>query len=115
MQHGQDFGERSEEICASADSIVKHGVQLTKIIGQTYFDGIASVTFESTTQILRAELNYTKDSGAWKDRHWEARTAELDTARHKASAALPKATTVFFFNLLDANDLPVSSEHMERS
>jgi hypothetical protein len=69
--------------------------------------------FATTAPITKAELNYTTDTGPWQKRRWETIPARLDTKRRKASARLPKGTTVYYFNLLDNRDLVVSSEHEE--
>jgi len=71
------------------------------------------MTFESQRPIAKAELNYTTDTGKWQDRNWQTASATLDADASKASATLPEAVTVYYFNLIDEQDLVVSSEHEE--
>ena len=71
----------------------------------------AWAVFESETPIVKAELNYTTDAGAWQDRNWTAIPAVLEVKGGRISSRLPQGTTVFYFNLFDNRDLVVSSEH----
>lgn len=112
MPHGHGAaGEQPKEIHAFADAILKRGVPLARITSQRCADGKLQVAFESRTPVVKAELNFTKDSGVWKERKWETVPADLDATKRKASAALPAGATVFYLNLTDARGLVVSTEH----
>lgn len=112
MLHGHEEGWLPKEIGAYADSLVKNGTPLAQIIGQKLDGNRASVEFKSKSPITRAELNFTKDSGFnWSDRTWETEPATV-IGRTKARAVLPKGATAFYFNLIDENNLIVSSEHV---
>jgi hypothetical protein len=60
--------------------------------------------------VLRAELNYTLDSGTWNKRAWTAVPAQLDVARHTARVTIPKGATAFYIDLIDNRNLIVSSD-----
>jgi dienelactone hydrolase len=108
MPHGHGpAGEGPEEIRVFADHILKGGPPLARITGPN--------TFESATPIVKAELNFTKDTGAWQKRKWETIPSTLDAAQCKFSAAIPSGATVYYFNLVDERGCVVSSEHKERA
>jgi len=112
MPHGHGpAGENPAEIQAFADSILQQGVPLAKIIGQGRDGRQAWATFESNSPIKRAELNFTLDVGTWKERVWKTEPAGLDSVQHRVSANLPEGAKVYYFNLIDARDLAVSTEH----
>lgn len=116
MPHGHGGpGENPEEIHAFANTILKGGPPLGKITAQRRDDRNVWANFTSSTPIVKAELNYTKDSGRWQDRKWESTPANLDTAKGTATATLPEGTTVYYFNLTDQRELVVSSEHVADS
>ena len=112
MRHGHGGpGEKPEEIRAFVDNILKEGKPLPHITGQGQDGTKAWATYSSQTRITKAELNYTKDTGNWKDRKWETVPAELTDGR--VSAMLPVGTRVFYLNFVDERDCVVSTEHKE--
>jgi dienelactone hydrolase len=113
MPHGQGPGATPEEIRAFADSILKNGAPLARITGQGREGDRIWAAFESRTPITKAEINFTEDSGAWKERKWETLPAEIVAEQHKASAPIPAGAKVFYLNLIDERGLVVSSEHIE--
>lgn len=119
MPHGHGgAGENPEEIHTMANAVLKAGTGLARITISGH-DGLnAWATFESPTPVLKAELNFTTDTGIWQKRKWTTVPATLeqkggDQKAGKASAALPKETTVYYFNIADDRNLVVSSEHEE--
>jgi dienelactone hydrolase len=104
-------GENPEEIHAFADSLFKGGAPLAKITGQSAEKGEAWATFASKAPIVKAELNFTRDSGKWQPRKWEILPAKLEGNR--ASAAVPEGAKVLYLNLVDDRNLVVSTEHVE--
>jgi dienelactone hydrolase len=110
MPHGQHEGSVPQEIAAFADSIVNKGAPLTNITGTGEKDGHVWATFEGSVPVVKAELNYTCDTGRWQDRKWEAVPATIEG--NKVSADLPAAATVYYVNLIDERDLVVSTEHV---
>jgi dienelactone hydrolase len=101
-------GENPKEIHAFADSIVKGGPPLSRV-GIAESDGVtARVVFDSSRPVVAAQLLYTRDDGAWTDRHWESAPARLEGKA--AAAVLPPGTTAWYFNVTDDRDLIISSE-----
>jgi len=128
MPHGHNRdSENAQEICAFADHLLRKGPPLARITAQGSGEGKVWATFEATTPIAKAELNFTKDVGdgvhirfvrvantrTWSKRTWETIPADLDTAQHKVTAAIPAGATVCYLNLIDDNGLVVSTEHVE--
>ena len=115
MPHGHyGPGENPGEIHAFADSIVKGGKPLASFESQGREGRNAWASFHSRgRQIVKSELNFTKDDGRWQDRKWEMVDADIEREEHRVSAVLPEGTRVYYFNLFDDNDLVVSSEHVE--
>ena len=96
-----------------ADALLKGGVALARITRHDRNGLEAWMEFESPEPIVKAELNYTVDTGEWQKRTWATIPANLETERKRVSARLPRETTVFFFNITDTRNLVVSSEHEE--
>ncbi|MFA6549582.1 MAG: acetylxylan esterase [Candidatus Margulisiibacteriota bacterium] len=116
MPHGHGGpGENPEEIHAAAESLFRNGVPLARITGSGRKDFNAWASFKSECPVIKVELNYTTDTGKWQDRKWDTLPAVLDAKAGKIYATLPKATTVYYFNLIDERSLIVSSEHEEMS
>ena len=109
MPHGHGGpGENPEEIHAFANSILKDGEPLLKVTKSGHEGNAAWATFESKTALRKAELLFTKSSGAWKDRLWETAPAQIEN--QKISATLPDGATAWFINLVDERGLTISSE-----
>ncbi|OIO94750.1 MAG: hypothetical protein AUJ96_28095 [Armatimonadetes bacterium CG2_30_66_41] len=112
MPHGHGAaGEGPKELEVFADSILKGGVPLAKVTGQGRDGAQVWATFESGVPVVKAELNYTKDTGKWPDRTWVALPAQLSEG--KVTASLPEGTTVYYLNLFDERECVVSTEHDE--
>ena len=114
MAHGQEQGAAPEEIALLADRLLKGGPAPARITGQGANGAGAWATFKADRPVAKAELNYTCDKGAWKERKWKTVPADLDTAAGKVNAALPDGVTVYYFNLVDGAGRVVSTEHVER-
>ncbi len=109
MVHGNKPVWATEEVYVFADHILKGGPALARITAQ----GRNWATYESPSEIVKAELNYTKDSGTWREREWKTIPAALNPVQHKVSAVIPAGTTVYYFNITDERGLTVSTEHIE--
>jgi len=110
MPHGHGgAGENPEEIRVFADSLLKDGVSLARITGSGREGAKAWATYTSAVPVIKAELNFTRDTGHWPDRKWEALPAQCADGR--TSAPLPEGTRVYYFNLFDERGCAVSSEH----
>ena len=111
MPHGHKAGWRPKEIYAFADSLLKGGKPLAKITASGRRKREAWATFTSAVPIVKAELNYTKDTGRWQKRKWQAAPAAIDAKANKVTAELPEGAGVYYLNLIDARGLVVSTEH----
>jgi hypothetical protein len=112
MPHGHGgAGENPEEIHVFADSILKGGAPLPVVTGTGRTATNVWATFNSQNSVTRAELNFTRDTGRWQDRKWASLPANLTNGR--VTATLPPGTRVYYFNLIDAQDCVVSTEHEE--
>jgi len=113
MPHGHGGpGENPKEIHVFADTIVGGGTPLARVTGQGREGREAWATFESKEPIAKAELHFTKDTGPWQKRLWEALPVEI-TPQGKTHATLPEGTKVYYFNVTDDRECVVSTEHEE--
>jgi hypothetical protein len=112
MPHGHGPGEIPKEIQIFADSLVNGGKPLAKITGQGRDGRNVWATVAGEAKIAKAELEFTKDTGPWQKRLWEAIPAEIG-ADGKIRATLPEGTKVYYLNLTDDRDCIVSTEHEE--
>jgi dienelactone hydrolase len=112
MPHGHTSGWAPEEIGVFADSIVWGTTPLATITGHGRDGDHIWVTFDSKEPITKAELEFTKDTGEWPKRVWEATSAEIGSDG-KVHATLPEGTRVYYVNLTDDRECIVSSEHEE--
>lgn len=105
-------GENPEEIRVFADSLLKAGTPLAQIVGPGRDGTTVWATWTSPVPVVRAELNYTRDTGPWQERRWEAIPAEI--AHGRITAKLPDGARVYYFNLFDDRGCVVSTEHALR-
>ena len=110
MKHSHPDGAVPEEIAAFADAMLRKAEPLPQITKSTS----DTVQFRANTPIIRAELNYTTNSGRWQDRNWESVPASIDASSKTAKAAVPSGATAWYFNLFDSRGFVVSSEHEVR-
>ena len=110
MPHGHGgAGENPAEIKVFADAILKDGTPLASITGSGRDGRKVWATYSARTPIVRGELNYTTDPGRWQDRNWQAIAAVAADGRIEAE--LPERSLVYYFNLIDARECVVSTEH----
>lgn len=112
MPHGHGGpGEKPQEIQFFADSLLKAGKPLPSITGQGREGANVWATYSSKVTVVKAELNYTLDTGNWENRKWETIPAQLTDT--KITAVLPEGTRVYYLNLIDERGCVVSTEHEE--
>ena len=111
MPHGHEPGETPAEIHVFAEHHLKSGAPPAQVRQQGRKSRRVWVKYKSQSPIVRAELNYTLDSGVWEKRRWESAAAAVDAAHSTAAATLPEGTAVYYFNLIDERGIVVSSEH----
>jgi dienelactone hydrolase len=82
MPHGHGGpGENPEEIRVFVDSILKGGILLPSITESGHEGTKVWASYVSKVPLVKAELNYTRDTGRWQDRKWEAIPANLASDR----------------------------------
>lgn len=115
MPHGHGpAGENPEEIHVMANHLLRGEKPLPKVVKQGVTDQVAWVDFESSAPLSKAELTFTRDTGRWQDRKWEAAPATIDAATGRVTAEFPADAKVYYLNLFDERNCVVSSEHVER-
>jgi dienelactone hydrolase len=114
MPHGQGPASENRETRVFADSILRQGKPLPRIVDQGISDNEVWATFESEEPVAKAELTYTLDVGKWSERKWEVAPAEIDAPAHRVRAQIPRAAKVLYLNLFDDRDCVVSTKHVER-
>ena len=115
MPHGHGpAGENPEEIHVFANSILRQGKPLPKIVGDGQTENELWATFKSDVPITKAELNFTLDSGRWQDRKWEQARATFDAEKGRVSAQIPAEAKVYYLNLFDDRNCAVSTQHVAR-
>jgi dienelactone hydrolase len=106
LPHNHIDGAIQPEIEAYADSFLKHGSQLANL-------SMASTDvadFRSASSVVTAELDFTVEQGDWPQRKWRSVPAQIDEKQHRIGAAIPANATAWFFSLVDAHGMRVSSE-----
>ena len=102
-------GESPEEIHIFANQILKGGDPLMDITATGRKGSAVWATVNSKLPLIKAQLNYTRDTGPWQDRKWDSASATLSGDR--VTATLPEGTRVYFLNVTDRRNCIVSTEH----
>jgi len=102
-------GENPEEIRVFADALLRTGSPLPRVTGAGRDGATAWATYVSAVPVVKAELNFTRDTGRWQDRQWEASPAACADGR--VTAPLPENPHAWYFNLYDRRGCVVSTEH----
>lgn len=114
MNHGHGGpGENPEEIHVFANAHTRGTPNLATLETSIQEGDKVLWRYQSARPMVRAELCFTKDSGPWLKRFWDSMPAQLDSQKRQVTATLPQNATTYYVNLIDANDLVVSSEHVE--
>jgi len=100
------------EVDAFVDSVLQKGEPLAKLDSMTIKDGMATATFSARIPVVKAELHFTSDTGAWQKRVWKTVPAELqnDAVKAKLPADRP---LVCFLSVTDQREVLVSTAHQE--
>jgi hypothetical protein len=78
----------------------------------TTTNGTVSARVTSQVPLVKAELNYTTDSGPWQNRKWNSVPAELKG--NTVTATLPcKGSLVYYLYVTDKRGFAVSTPHAE--
>ncbi len=104
----------SPEIAAFADHILKGKAPLANVIRQGREERTAWAEYECQVPVVAANLCFTRSTNpVWEKKEWESMAATVDADKRRIEATLPEGTTVFYLNLIDKNDLIVSTEYEE--
>ena len=115
MPHGHGgAGENPEEIHAFTDALLKKGSPIPRILNQKLQGDTLSAKFDTKSPLRRAELCFTRNTGAWQQRHWETSPAEVAPDK-TVTATIPPEATVFYISIIDSEGHIWSSEHIERA
>lgn len=110
MQHGHPPAGDPPEVHAFADSIVRGGEKLPKIVASRNQGGSLSVDFKTSGPLSKAELIYTGDmESPWPGRRWQSVPAEITGG--SVHAVLPPDARIYYMTLRDARDLLVSTDY----
>ncbi|MCP4639288.1 MAG: prolyl oligopeptidase family serine peptidase [bacterium] len=109
MAHSHVHGWKPESIYAYADACVKDGTPFIEIVEQGRDEAAAWARFQGERKPVGAKLVYTTDPKDWVACEWPSVDAAIDKERGTISAPLPEGWRVYFFNLVDADGLTVSS------
>lgn len=109
MRHGHGPGWAPEEIGVFVDSVLKDGTPLPHVGAlEVSDDGTVSVSVESETPIVEAELHYTTETGLRKERKWDSLAAVVEGSRVIAEG-LPKEANTWVMTVTDERGAMVTS------
>ncbi len=113
MPHGHGAaGENPEEIRVFVDSVLKGAKPLPQLDMPRVAGARVTVSFKSQVALKKAELCFTKDTGKWQERQWDALPADLDIDQSIITATIPESARVWYINLFDERDCVVSSHYV---
>lgn len=113
MPHGHAPAGDPAEITIFADSLVRGGPALPKIVAQGRELRRAWATYSADTPLAKAELIYTEDRGDWVVREWRSSPSTVDAKSCRIEASVPPGATAYYINVTDARGCIVSTEHEE--
>lgn len=115
MPHGHGApGENPKEILTFAEHHARGGKPMPAFTTVKRDGRKVTAAFSSgPCTVVKAELNYTLDTGSWKERKWVAVPVETNSCSGTLTAEIPEGATVYYLNLFTEEDLAVSSEHEE--
>ena len=113
MPHGHAPAGDPPEVAHFADSVVRDGPPLPRIVAQGRKQRVAWTTYNSAMVVTKAELIYTEDHGDWVTRAWHRQPLIIGTGAARVEANIPPAATVYYINVTDSRGGIVSTEHEE--
>ncbi len=107
MLHSQQDGAAPREIAAFADSIVKGGPPLPRVLAISREGDTVTVRYRSPRPLTRATLVFTEDPEHWVKRVWKTAPAVIHD--DIVTATLPANALLFYVNLTDDRECTVST------
>jgi dienelactone hydrolase len=101
-----------KEVDAFVDSHLKKTDPLPKLSELKFDNTAASCTVSSKTPIVKAELNYTTDTGEWQKRKWKRVEAQIDNTTITVKLPAERPIT-FYLKATDGRGLSVSTPHAD--
>jgi dienelactone hydrolase len=111
MPHSHTDGWAPAEIGIYADSQLRGGAPLPRLLRQGCDGKALWAEFDSARPLLAAEINYTRACGQWQDRKFSRLPAQLNPATGWVEASIPPNTTVCFLNVFDDRGCVASTPH----
>ncbi|MEN6428711.1 MAG: alpha/beta fold hydrolase [Phycisphaerales bacterium] len=109
MPHGHQEGWNPQEIGLFADSHLRDGKPLPRIVRPQTIGGHALAKVKARTTLVSAELHYTTEAGPINKRQWQTVAGRIERSSIVAKAP-PKKATVWFFTVTDERGAVTSSE-----
>lgn len=115
MTHGHHAGWKPDEIYAFAGEHLKmQSNKLVKVLRQTHNKNQVSTTYAMGVKPAKANLVYTLGRDpVWSKRQWLAMSAQIQTASRTVNAKIPANTAACYLNLITADGLLTSTEHVQ--
>jgi hypothetical protein len=111
MPHSHADGWAPTEIGVYADSQLRGGVPLARLVRHGVDGRLLWAEFDSARPLVSAEINFTRALGQWQDRRFNRLPAHLDPNTGQVQAAIPPQTTACFLNVFDDRGCVVSTPH----
>jgi dienelactone hydrolase len=111
MPHSHPPAGDPPEITAFANAHLRDGIPLVTVTGTGRNGMTAWAAYDGARKLQAAELVFTRDRGNWEKRVWETTPADIDAETRRVTAKIPDGVTVFYINLIDQDELIVSTQH----
>jgi len=111
MPHSHVDGWAPAEIGVFADSYLRDGAPLPRLLRHGGDPGGLWAEFDSARPLMSAEINFTRALGQWQDRKFNRLPAQLDRATGRVEALVPPNTSVCFLNVFDDRGCVASTPH----
>ena len=110
MPHGHAPAGDPLEIKCLADSLLKDGEPLPKILSFSVVGRRVSAKIAGGGPLLDGRLAFTKDGGEWPERNWEVADAEYDEATGTLTAVVPSNANAAYLFITDKRGMTCTSE-----
>ena len=110
MPHGHAPSGDPPEIKCLADSLLKDGEPLPKILSFSAAGRRVRVKIAGGGPLQDGRLAFTKDGGEWPERNWEVADAEYDEATGTLTSVVPSNATAAYLFITDKRGMTCTSE-----
>lgn len=110
MPHGHPPAGDPPEVLAFAESVVRGGPELPKVLHAERRGDEVHVAYQAPGPLVRADLHHSAGAaGSWESRPWKSIPATV--GEEWVTARLPAGPAFYFLNLVDEHGRKVSTEH----